>query len=175
MLPAITVLQSLVCGTTALFAYHYARRRLRSRPPGPSGYPIVGNVFDLEDSKEGESIAALSKKYGSDVIYMEVFGMPLAMLNSRAAMDLLDKRGQLYSDRPHLPMASEFSGMGDLTPLVRYGEKFQFGRRLMNQALSTRAVTKWERGIAEQSRGMLRLLHNRPKEFIDHLNKYVSS
>ncbi|KAG6915936.1 hypothetical protein DXG01_009202 [Tephrocybe rancida] len=104
-----------------------------------------------------------------------VFGTPLAMLNSQAAMDLLDKRGQLYSDRPHLPMAADFSGMADLTPLVRYGEKFQFGRRLMNQALSTRVVTKWEQGIAEESRAMLKLLHTRPTEFIGHLNKMTGA
>ncbi|KAG6840627.1 hypothetical protein C0991_005479 [Blastosporella zonata] len=169
-LQAATVIQGLVFGTVALCAYHYARRRFRSRPPGPLGYPIIGNVFDLQGSREGDSIAALGKQYG-DVVYMEVFGTPFAMLNSQAAMDLLDKRGQLYSDRPHLPMAADFSGMADLTPIMRYGEKFQFGRRLMNQALSTRAVTKWERGIAEESRAMLRLLHSAPTKFVDHLNK----
>ncbi|KAG6840481.1 hypothetical protein C0991_006424 [Blastosporella zonata] len=168
------IFRGLVFGSVALFAYHYARRRMRSRPPGPLGYPIIGNVFDLEDSKDGESIAALGKKYG-DVVYMEVFGTPFAMLNSQAAMDLLDKRGQLYSDRPHLPMAADFSGMADLTPLVRYGEKFQFGRRLMNQALSTRAVIKWERGITEQSIGMLRLLQSDPSGFVGHLNKMIGS
>ncbi|KAG6907564.1 hypothetical protein DXG01_008446 [Tephrocybe rancida] len=169
-----TLFQSLTLLIAALFIYHYIRRRLQSYPPGPLGYPIIGNVFDLQDSTQGDSIAALGRKYG-DVVYMEVFGTPLAMLNSQAAMDLLDKRGQLYSDRPHLPMAADFSGMADLTPLVRYGEKFQFGRRLMNQALSTRAVTKWEQGIAEESRAMLKLLHMRPTEFIGHLNKMTGA
>ncbi|KAG6909526.1 hypothetical protein DXG01_017083 [Tephrocybe rancida] len=173
-LQAATIFQGLILGTVALYTYHYARRRLRSRPPGPVGYPIIGNVFDLQGSREGDSIAALGRKYG-DVVYMEVFGTPFAMLNSQAAMDLLDKRGQLYSDRPHLPMAADFSGMADLTPIMRYGEKFQFGRRLMNQALSTRAVSKWERGIAEESRAMLQLLHSAPTKFVDHLNKMAGS
>ncbi|KAG6827501.1 hypothetical protein H0H92_011521 [Tricholoma furcatifolium] len=175
MLQAATVFQGLVFGAVALYAYHYTRRRSRSHPPGPLGYPIIGNVFDLQRSREGDTIAALSKEYDSDIIYMEVFGAPFALLNSQAAIDLLDKRGQLYSDRPHLPMAADFSGMADLTPIMRYGEKFQFGRRLMNQALSTRAVSKWERGIAEESRAMLRLLHRAPTNFVDHLNKMAGS
>ncbi|KAG6883715.1 hypothetical protein C0993_004337 [Termitomyces sp. T159_Od127] len=165
-----TVLQGLVFGIVALFVYHYAHCHLRSRPPGPRGYPIIGNALDLQRSKEGDSIAELGKIYG-DVVYMEVFGKPFALLNNQGAIDLLDKRGQLYSDRPHLPMAADFSGMADLIPIVRHGEKFQFGRRLMNQALSTRAVSRWQRSIAEESRAMLTLLHKSPAKFIDHLNK----
>lgn len=124
-----------------------------------------------------------------DVVYLEVFGSPIVMLNNRAAMDLLDKRGSLYSDRPHFPMAADLyvflflfyetielpfcnsSGMGDLTPIMHYGERFQFGRRLMNQALSPRAISKWEKGIAEESHVMLRLVYNDPTKFIAHLNK----
>ncbi|KAF5379371.1 hypothetical protein D9615_006580 [Tricholomella constricta] len=111
----------------------------------------------------------------SDMVYLEIFGQPMVMLNNQAALDLLDKRGSLYSDRPHLPMAADFSGMGDLTPIMHYGEKFQFGRRLMNQALSARAVSKWEGGIAEESHAMLRLLYSDPMKFTAHLNKMAGS
>ncbi|GLB41481.1 putative cytochrome P450 [Lyophyllum shimeji] len=173
-LQAATVLQGFVFAAVALYGLHYARRRLRSRPPGPMGLPIVGNVFDLQGSREADNIVSLAKKYG-DIVYLEVFGSPIVMLNGEAAMDLLDKRGSLYSDRPHFPMAADFSGMGDLTPIMRYGEKFQFGRRLMNQALSTRAVSKWERGIAEESHALLRLLYNEPAKFPAHLNKMAGS
>ncbi|KAG6894764.1 hypothetical protein C0992_004788 [Termitomyces sp. T32_za158] len=59
-----TVLQGLVFGLVTLFVYHYAHRHLRSRPPGPRGYPIIGNVLDLQRSREGDSIAKLGKTYG---------------------------------------------------------------------------------------------------------------
>jgi hypothetical protein len=36
-----------------------------------------------------------------EVIYLEVLGQTMIILDSyRAAMDLLDKRGSIYSDRP---------------------------------------------------------------------------
>jgi hypothetical protein len=38
---------------------------------------------------------------------MEVFGTPIALLNTEAALDLLDKRGALYSDRPPSHMAAD--------------------------------------------------------------------
>ena len=39
-----------------------------------------------------------------DIIYLHVLGKQTIMLNSeRAAKDLLDKRGLIYSDRPYLP------------------------------------------------------------------------
>ena len=43
-----------------------------------------------------------------DVIYLNVLGQPVLVLESgRAALDLFDKRSNIYSDRPHLVMAGE--------------------------------------------------------------------
>ena len=38
-----------------------------------------------------------------DIIYVEVFGKPMVIINSvKIAKDLLDKRSLIYSDRPRL-------------------------------------------------------------------------
>ena len=43
-----------------------------------------------------------------DVIYLNVLGQPVLVLESgRAALDLFDKRSNIYSDRLHLVMAGE--------------------------------------------------------------------
>ena len=43
-----------------------------------------------------------------DVIYLNVLGQPVLVLESgRAALDLFDRRSNIYSDRPHLVMAGE--------------------------------------------------------------------
>lgn len=42
------------------------------------------------------------------VVYLHVFGQGLVFLNtSEAAVDLLEKRGAIYSDKPALVMAGE--------------------------------------------------------------------
>ena len=42
------------------------------------------------------------------VVYLHVFGQGLVFLNTaEACIDLLDKRGTIYSDKPHLVMCGE--------------------------------------------------------------------
>jgi hypothetical protein len=42
------------------------------------------------------------------IVYVHVFGQGLVFLNTaEACTDLLDKRGAIYSDKPHLVMCGE--------------------------------------------------------------------
>jgi hypothetical protein len=58
------IVVALVTATSLAFAAHYINRRGRSRPPGPLGYPLIGNVFHLKESTEPQAIATLGKIYG---------------------------------------------------------------------------------------------------------------
>lgn len=53
---------------------------------------------------------AWGKQYG-ELTFLSAFGRTLLIVNSfEAAVDLLDKRGHLYSDRPRMVMAGEMMG-----------------------------------------------------------------
>jgi hypothetical protein len=60
----VRAVQSVLAATSLAFGIHYLHRRFRPRPPGPLGYPLIGNVFDLQNSREPEKIADLGTKYG---------------------------------------------------------------------------------------------------------------
>jgi hypothetical protein len=48
-----------------------------------------------------------AKQYG-DIVYANVCGNDMVFLNSaEVALDLLEKRSSIYSDRPRLPMLYE--------------------------------------------------------------------
>lgn len=106
----------------ALLAAYYLLRWLDTRfrrlpyPPGPQGWPLVGNL-SLPTSPAYEAYRAMSDEYGkrfaclsltqrlqgreaSDVIRYNVLGTNVIVLNTlQSATDLLDKRSSIYSDR----------------------------------------------------------------------------
>lgn len=40
-------------------------RRSSALPPGPAGWPVIGNLFQISSEKNWEDFAALGRKYGS--------------------------------------------------------------------------------------------------------------
>ncbi|KAG9218442.1 hypothetical protein CCMSSC00406_0007957 [Pleurotus cornucopiae] len=88
------------------------RRTRLPFPPGPSGYPIIGNLFDMPSELQWAKYLEWSKRYNSDAIYLDVIGSPIIVLNSyKAANDLLSVRSLLYSDRPVGTMLTELLGI----------------------------------------------------------------
>ncbi|KAK7437500.1 hypothetical protein VKT23_018572 [Stygiomarasmius scandens] len=79
-------------------------------PPGPKGLPIIGDVLSALNNKRlnngvVQTLCAhyieMGKKYGSDIIHINVLGDHTIVLNSvKHTNELLEKRSALYSDRP---------------------------------------------------------------------------
>ena len=97
----------------------HRRRRGLLYPPGPRPLPLIGNLLDVPSTFSWLTYTELSRKYGDipsfsflfkfcsniellgDILSLHVFGKVIVVLNtSKAAKDLLDKRGDIYSDRP---------------------------------------------------------------------------
>jgi hypothetical protein len=122
MVPLMLILDFLVIMSSlaAFFAIRdYQRRRGLSYPPGPPPLPFIGNLFDIPKDFSWLSYIQLSKKYGmsrsllwvllteqmlGDILSFRVFGQVIVILNSiEATKDLLERRGDIYSDRPAIP------------------------------------------------------------------------
>lgn len=74
-----------------------------------------------------------------DIISVTIFGRCFVVLNSiEGALDLLEKKGAIYSDRPYMPLAGELMGHDQFLPLSPYGERYRDLRRLLHQALGGR-------------------------------------
>ncbi|EAU83212.2 hypothetical protein CC1G_11673 [Coprinopsis cinerea okayama7 len=76
----------------------------RPGPPGPKGYPIIGNVLDIPTENITTGYQELTRKYG-DLIYLEALGQPMLILSSlKRVKELFDERSAIYSDRPPFHM-----------------------------------------------------------------------
>jgi len=90
-------------------------------PPGPKGYPIIGNLLDAPTDKPWLTYDEWGKTYGKpsdtwhrislkysilgDMIYFKVLGQPFLVLNSlKRTNDLFEKRSSNYSDRMNSTM-----------------------------------------------------------------------
>lgn len=135
--PSFSMLSSLVAGLSALAALLLLFRPRRSRlplPPGPKGYPLIGNLLQIPKNAVWKYFGTETlEKYGmfhhscvplafrtvrvlmidlelaqteGDIAYFSVLGSQIIVLNSySAAHDLLFQRSSIYSNRPRLPMA----------------------------------------------------------------------
>jgi len=110
----------LLAVAVSLAIFQGRRRNARLRyPPGPKGYPLIGNVFDIpQDVPLWKAAMPMAERYrewivsvpvvctfipvstDSDVVYLNMFGADYVILNSSEAIsDLLDKRSSIYSDK----------------------------------------------------------------------------
>ncbi|KAF9076562.1 cytochrome P450 [Rhodocollybia butyracea] len=145
-------------------------------PPGPKGLPIIGNVLDMPTEKDWEIFAQWGDEFG-DICSVTVLGQPLIILNSaKVAVDLLDKRSSIYSDRPVLQMGGELVGWKNTLVLLPYGDRFKRFRRLFHNLIGSQATMRQYFPAEElETKKFLRRVLAEPQELQAHVRKTVGA
>ncbi|THU98674.1 cytochrome P450 [Dendrothele bispora CBS 962.96] len=155
----------------SLFCSRISRKRL---PPGPRGFPIIGNLFDVPQSNEAFVYRNMARQYNSDIIYFNICGKSIVVVNSfEAADELFDKRSSIYSDRPRMPMLNELdvsgSGFDWHMAFMPYGDAWKEHRRLFHKELQPPATRLYRpRQLEEVRKALLRFLES-PDDYLSHL------
>ena len=111
-----------LCWVTTLLVIKARQKTRLPLPPGPRGWPVIGNAFDIPKDREWLTFMDWSRKYGacflpyarmtltgsgspdSSLLYYEVWGQPYIVINSsEAAVDLFERRSSIYADRQVSP------------------------------------------------------------------------
>lgn len=125
---ASPVFLSVCLAVLAIVFCQWLLRRGRPLPPGPKGWPIIGNINAMGESKQHTWLryAAWAREYG-DIIHLQVFGNSTVILNSvQATTELLEKRSNNYSDRPDMTMVNDFMKWDWDIAHMRYSEGWRY-------------------------------------------------
>ncbi|KAK7677690.1 hypothetical protein QCA50_019381 [Cerrena zonata] len=137
-------------------------------PPGPKGYPIIGNLLDIPSVTPWRTFAKWSKVYG-DVMYLELSRQPTIVLNSaKAAFDLLEKRSDIYSDRQVSLIAKLLSWDWNIG-LMPYSQKWRAHRREFHQIFNQREMPKFHSIQLRECRAFLQRLVGSPSNLDQHI------
>ncbi|KAG2121123.1 cytochrome P450 [Suillus cothurnatus] len=168
--PNITWLDLCLAGIGAYLVKQVLNKNPASYPPGPRGWPLIGNIQDIPQIKPWLTFAEWGKKYG-DISHVEVLGQHIIVLNSvKSAMDMLDKKGAVYSDCPVLPMAGELVGWKHVLGLLSYGDRFHQSRKSMHQIIGSRAALEVYHPIEEiETRRFLKRVSLNPEQLQAHI------
>ncbi|KAH9952755.1 cytochrome P450 [Russula dissimulans] len=146
----------------------HRKRRGLPYPPGPQSWPIIGNLLDVPSQRPWIAYTKMSKRYG-EIVGLHVLGQLVVVLSSSSAIkDLLERRGELYSDRPSFPL-HEVLGVDWLLPALSKGDVWSEGRKLLDRSLRPAAPISYRNMMEEKTRSFLGQLFLTPKHFRSHI------
>ncbi|KIY70825.1 cytochrome P450 [Cylindrobasidium torrendii FP15055 ss-10] len=158
-----------------LFALWVGSLRRLPKPPGPRGLPLLGNVFDIPSGRTWEGFARMGERYGP-LISLSLGPVTMVIANTyNVAHDILDKKSQIYSDRPYLALA-ELVGWDLTTALLPYGPKLKRTRQMFHAELGTKPVVKgFHAQLNAQARTFLILLRDEPQKLLEHCHYHAGA
>ena len=144
-------------------------------PPSPPGEPLLGHYRTLPMENPHLKHLEYSKKYNSDIVYFNSLGNHIIVLNStKAANDLLDKRGANYQDRPRFVLF-ELMGWGLTLTFLPYGDRFKLHRSLLQTGFTKSAIVNYRPIQLDEARQAVFGIYKNPGDWENRLRRFASS
>ncbi|KAK0234250.1 cytochrome P450 [Armillaria fumosa] len=170
-LVALDIAIALV-GLVLVWRFCHISSRNAPFPPGPRGIPFLGNLLDMPSEKEWLTFAKWGEKYG-DIVSVSLLGRRLIIINSvQMAIDTLDKKSSIYSDRPVVGMVGELVGWKNSTIFMSYGTRFRNDRRLVHQLFGNSVnMKRFLPMLEKETHRSLKDILNEPEGLSEHIRK----
>ncbi|RKU43469.1 hypothetical protein DL546_001781 [Coniochaeta pulveracea] len=117
----------------------------------------------------------LNQEYG-DVVYLQMGPTPTIILGSaKAAWDLLEKRGAIYSSRPRFIMGGELLSNGMRGLMAPYGAFWRRWRKTLHSGFMQRQSETYRPIQSLESKVLMKELLDEPEGYRRHLERYAAS
>ncbi|KAL5514759.1 hypothetical protein ACEPAG_2075 [Sanghuangporus baumii] len=174
LLMATLLLDAIALSCAALSLRSWLRRRKGRAletyplPPGPKGFPLVGNIFDMPDSDEWEKAREWGETYGG-LVMVQNLGTRYLFVNSYdVALDLFEKRGNIYSTRPFNSML-ELEEWIWFTVMMPYGDEHRKSRQQLHRYLQQNTVSDYHEVQTVCTQKLLLRMLEDPAKYADHI------
>ncbi|KAI9001296.1 cytochrome P450 [Trametes punicea] len=171
-----TLILSVLLFAILLVQHFRRKRRLGPLPPGPTGWPIIGNALDIPTSYQWITFANWGQRWG-DILSVSFLGKSLVILNSsKHAIDILEKKSSIYCGRPSWPVAGDMIGWSRTVIMAPYGPRLREMRKMLAQVLASRkSVARFHPLIEDETRHFLLGLRHRPESLVADLYKLAGT
>ncbi|KAK0479578.1 cytochrome P450 [Armillaria novae-zelandiae] len=162
----------VLAGLVFVWRFFHISSRDATFPPGPRGIPLLGNLLDMPSEKEWLTFAQWGEKYG-DIVSVSFLGRRLIVINSvEMAINILDKKSSIYSDRPVVGMVGELVGWKNSTIFMSYGTRFRNDRRLTHQLFGNDVnMKRFLPMLEKETHRCLKSILNEPEGLSEHIRK----
>ncbi|KAI0092430.1 cytochrome P450 [Irpex rosettiformis] len=142
MMLSSTITLAIILAVLSAVLLTRRHKRLRDLPPGPPGWPILGNLFDLPKEYPWIVYSNWSKTYG-DIIFLRTVSTPMLIVSSSdIAFDLMDKRSAIYSSKEASVM-DKMTGWEFNLGLMPYGQRWRNIRRKVHEHFNRMVTPKY--------------------------------
>ncbi|KAG8386838.1 hypothetical protein BUALT_Bualt03G0190700 [Buddleja alternifolia] len=157
----------------SLLLIHRSRRRISTNPrlpPGPHGWPVFGNMFDL-GSMPHRTIAELKKEYGPIVMLRIGSINTMVLLSAKAATELFKNHDANFADRTITEVMKAHDFHKAAISLSPYGSYWRVMKRIMTvemlvhkrinetEPVRRRCIDNMIEWIGKESRGESARIH----------------
>ncbi|KAF2471439.1 cytochrome P450 [Lindgomyces ingoldianus] len=156
------------------FSFKYKSKGL-PLPPGPKGEPVLGHLRIIPVDNPEYYYQNLSKELQSDVLSFNVLGQPVVVLNSvQAAIDLFDKRGANYCDRPRFVLF-EVMGWSMTLTFLRWGPQFRMHRKVLQKTFQKSSIAQYRPLQEKESKVLVEGLLKNPGDWERLLRRFATA